>query len=143
MVAMKEFSFTRFGVDKYLFDSLSDIRYAEDIEKVADLFGDYENAEKLGSFALSSFEMKALGGRSLTQSTAYCHWAQGIFLEDFVTHLTRYGIRTKENYESEIQAGLRDIFRFIYSRDEVSGSLVDLGLSVARSAFSRCTLHRS
>ena len=132
-VAMKDLSFTRYGVDKILFDNTNDIDYEKDIRKVIDFFNSYSNSSILGEYSISNFEMKGLKDFKLTTSSEYCNWTQGIFLEDFVSHLTLYGVQTRENYTQKLEEGLREILTFVFSKNNVSGSLYDLLLSIARS----------
>ena len=127
--AMQELSFTRYGVDKVLFNRLNDPNYAEDIKKVIRCFNSYENSEVLGEYTVDDFEMKRFSGGKLTVNDNYRNWTQGLYLDDLLSRFALYGLKDRENYVADIQPGLRDIFAYIFSTSSPSASLTDLGLS--------------
>ena len=134
-MAMKELDFTRFGVDKYLFDNRNDINYEANIRKMEKFFNSFENSEALGGYSVGSFEMKRFSGKKISPSQEYFNWSQGIYLDDLLSHFTEYGIESREKYTENMQAGMREIFRYIYSTGSPSASLIDLGISVAKNAL--------
>ena len=109
--AMKELDFTRFGVDKYLFDNRNDINYEANIRKMEKFFNSFENSEALGGYSVGSFEMKRFSGKKISPSQEYYNWSQGIYLDDLLSHITTYGIESREKYTQDMQAGMREIFR--------------------------------
>ena len=131
--AMKEFGFTRYGVDKVLFSPLNDIHYNDDIEAVKDIFQSYENSGILGDYAVDDFEMKGFADNILLNKNNYCHWTQGIYLDDFLSRITLYGLESREYYAETIQPGLREIMSYLFSQDNVNASLLDLGMSAVKN----------
>ena len=134
-VAMKEFSFTRYGVDKVLFDNRNDINYEENIRKMERFFSAFENSETLGAYSVANFEMKRFSGKKIASSQEYYNWSQGIYLDSLLSHLATYGIESREYYTESMQPGIREIMDYIYSSGSPSASLIDLGVSVARNAL--------
>ena len=132
MVMMDYFGFTRYGVEKVLFDNMNDMDYEKDIKVVKDLFDKYENSDILGEYVISKFEMKRLSGLKAKGSEEYFNWSQGIFLDDFISHLAQYGVQNLDVYLDQLEEGFSDIFSFVYSKSTTSASFVDLGLSIAR-----------
>lgn len=135
-LAMREFSFTRYGVDKLLFDNRNDKNYTSDIEKVKYFFDRLENSVSLGKYIISDFEMKALSGLKITASDSYCNWSQGIFFDDFIDSLTLWGIKDRENYVENIEAGVREIFKGVFASGPISMSDVLNLLDTLKSDYA-------
>ncbi|MBQ7669642.1 MAG: hypothetical protein IJS45_02845 [Clostridia bacterium] len=127
-VAMSGWSFTRYGVDKVLYDNMNDINFSSDIEKMKSFFGGYENSEQLGNYVVPDFEMKSFSGLQFSADADYCNWAQGIYLDDLLQQLSLYGIDDREQYSEKIQDGLREIIGYIYLKYDPSVTLFDLAL---------------
>ena len=134
-IIMNEFSFTRYGVDKILFDNVNDINYENDIKSVIKFFNSYDNSYDAGEDSISKFEMKRLQGGKLVSSSEYCNWSQGIYLDDIMSHVALYGLKSREYYADEIQEGIREILGFVFSKSSASGSMTDLLLSIAKSSL--------
>ena len=135
-VAMRELSFTRYGVEKVLFDNRNDKNYSSDIEKVKYFFDGLENSVSLGKYIISDFEMKTLSGLEITASDSYCNWTQGIFLDDFIDSITRWGIKDRENYVQKIEEGIREIFKGIYASGSISMSDLSNALDTLKSDYA-------
>ena len=131
-MAMKEFSFTRYGVDKVLFDPLNDIAYAEHIETVKEIFN-AAFSESNRSLMADDFRMKSFSGLTFTDSTEYCHWPQGLFIVDFLSLVTTYGLKTREFYTEEVQQGMRDIFTLVFAASTPTQSVLQVALSLLNS----------
>ena len=135
-VAMSEFSFTRYGVEKLLFDNRNDKNYSSDIEKVKYFFDGLENSVSLGKYIISDFEMKTLSGLEITASDSYCNWTQGIFLDDFIDSITRWGIKDRENYVKSIEDGIREVFKDIYASGSISMSDISNALGALKREYA-------
>lgn len=127
-----DMQFTRYGVDRILYDRVNDLNYSEDIRKMLSFYNSYQNADVLGSYVIPDFEMKRFSGLKLKEDVLYYNWPQGVWAREFLYSLTVYGIRTREYYTENLQPGLRDIVRFLYANGGPSTTIVDLGLQILR-----------
>ena len=131
LVAMKELGFTRYGVDLYLPDPLTNLNYEEHFKKMNDLYNHTSNHEALGEYKIDKFTYKGL-------SSAHS-MSQGLFLKEFIADLTLQGISHQgsipederlEFYVNNIQTGLRNLFKTLYQSEKFKGSLADLGMAM-------------
>ena len=135
-LTMREFSFTRYGVEKVLFDNRNDKNYSADIEKVKYFFDVLEKSEFIGNYIISDFEMKTLSGFKIIASDSYCNWTQGLFFDDFIYSLTLWGIKNRENYVQKIEEGIREIFKGIYASGSISMSDISNALGALKREYA-------
>ena len=132
-VAMSVFNYTRYGIDIVLSDSLSDINYDNNLKEITKMYDKMPNSFKLGEYKISNFNMQHNNKWiNLFSLSKFNYWSQGIFLQDFISLLSLYGVEDLDYYGTKLQAGLRDIFITLYKNDGVVNSLVDLGITIAR-----------
>lgn len=129
-VAMQDFSFTRYGVEKVLFSRLNDPNYDEDIKKVIEYFNSYKNADALGAYTVDGFEMKRSTDNDDQSGDRYLNWTQGLYLDELFSRLTQYGLKDRETYAADIEPGLREILTVIFSNESPVDTLIELGVSV-------------
>ncbi|MFA6860860.1 MAG: hypothetical protein WCR56_00510 [Bacilli bacterium] len=135
-VAMTAFGFTRYGIDCYLPDSLSDKNYYLDICKVKDMYAKIENYSVLGGeYLISDFEYKSLT-LSEDKKIDHVHWPQALFLNEFINALAVKGVKDRDSYVTSYQEGLRDVFILLYKNGLPKGSLVELGMNLAKQLIS-------
>jgi hypothetical protein len=138
-VAMSAFQFTRFGIDRFVSDSLSDPDYSKDIGVVKDCYSQVANYSQLGGeYLLSDFKYKSssLLSQKETGEVDLYNWNQALFLEDFVDSLSDQGIGTRDTYVTDYQEGLRDIFSLVYKNGVPKGSFIELGINLVKEILS-------
>lgn len=133
LVAMKEFGFTRFGIDKYLPDSFTDFDFQKHLNNVIYFYDRISNHNALGDYKISSFTTKSLSGFSFGEDKKSHAWTQGLLLKELISLLTVEGVETIDNYVETIQKGLRYLFELIYESGYFKGSLIDIGLSMIQN----------
>ena len=131
LVAMKELGFSRYGIDLYLPDPLTNLDYEEHMKNMKSLYNKVSNHEVLGEYKIDQFIWKGI-------SNAHA-MSQGLFLREVISDLTLNGIshggtialeNCLEFYATNIQEGLRNLFKTLYLSDAFKGSLIDLGLAM-------------
>lgn len=138
-VAMSELGFTRFGIDKYLTDTLSDATYEEDINKVKKVYAKFDNYSALGSdYLIDKFKYKNLtfgDGKliSLAEDTNHINWPQGLLLKELLNNLSIKGVLNRSNYVTNFEEGLRDIFIVLYKNGLPNGSFVEILINLVKS----------
>ena len=135
---MTAFGFTRYGIDCYLPDSLSDKDYYPDICKVKDMYAKIENYSSLGGeYLISDFEYKSLA-LSEDKTVDHVHWPHVLFLNEFtnISALAAKGVKDRNSYVASYQGGLRDVFILFYKNGLPKGSLVELGMNLAKQLLS-------
>lgn len=143
LVAMKEVGYTRFGKDRYYPNAIS-YRYPKRF--IDDMRVNFANNEAYsargGDYLIDNFVIKKLNGLSLTEDTDFQNWTQGLFLREFVSLLTIYGLKAgdidkigvaKTNYVKNIQPAARTIFNILYRTGTFKGSFIDFALSMVNS----------
>ena len=131
LVAMHELGFTRYGVDLYLPDPLTNLNYKDHFSKMKKLYERVDNHLILGDYQIDQFTFKGL---SNTHSMS-----QGLFLRQVISDLTLEGIshqgtididKCLEFYANNVQTGLRNLFKTLYQSEAFKGSLIDVGLAM-------------
>lgn len=135
-VAMSAFSFTRYGVDHYLPDSIRDHNYQSHIEKVLDFYTDIEDYLELGDYVISEFDPAQSCSIETIRDETKINWAPGLFLSDFITDFSLIGVNDLSNYVSNIQSGLRDIMEALYKSGSLSSSMMTLGMTLLTNLLS-------
>jgi hypothetical protein len=141
MVAMNTFGFTRFGIDKYVTDPLSDPDYSSNINKIKDSYQSVSNYKQLGeAYLVDGFTYKnvTFGGEkkvSLSKDSYHINWTQGLFLNEFVSDLAT-NIGDRDTYVSKIQDGMRNVFGLIYKNGAPKGSFIDVGINFVKQLIS-------
>lgn len=141
-VAMNYYNFTRFGIDCFVSDSLSDPDYDRNIGIVKDCYSQVANYTALGGeFLLSNFKYKSsslLSGKdsSSTSVTSLYNWNQGLFLDDFLTALADQGVGSRDSYVDSYQEGLRDVFSLLYKNGIPKGSFVEIGMNLVKEILN-------
>src|SRR5574344_1466930 len=141
MVAMNTFGFTRFGIDKYVTDPLSDPDYSSNINKIKDSYQSVSNYKQLGeTYLVDGFTYKnvVFGDNkkvSLSKDSYHINWTQGLFLNEFVTDLAT-NIGDRDTYVSKIQEGMRDVFGLIYKNGAPKGSFIDVGINFVKQLLA-------
>lgn len=130
-VAMSAFSFTRYGVDYYLPDSIRDVRFQEHLSKVLSFYQNMDSKDRLGSYCISDFTPASSSFYEFGQSKTKVNWTSGLFLADFIESLSRIGVKNLENYVSSIQGGIRNIFALVYKSGSPKTSMVSVGIHFA------------
>lgn len=136
MVAMSKMRFTRYGVDYYLPDIVRNSNYSEFNVKMLNNYNHVDNREALGDYLISDFSMRKNKDETLNiADTTYIrkNWTSGLFLNELLDNLTELGIVSRENYVNNIESGLRTIFEIIYNNGQTKFSLMNLGISLART----------
>ena len=131
---LEDFSLTRYGVEKVLYDRVNDIHYSRDIRKMEGFFGSLENSSALGGYIVGDFTPDRFMNGKRSAATLYRNGSQGIYLRRLLRQLTACGLKTRENYAETIQPGLRDILGFLFANGSPRVSVLDLGLAVVRMA---------
>lgn len=131
LVAMHELGFTRYGRDMYLPDPLFSFDYEQHFGNMLELYYKASNHEAIGDYVIDNFTFKGLSsGHSMTQ---------GLFLREFIADLTLEGISHRgaidedeylSFYASNVQTGLRNLFKTLYESEAFKGSLMDLGIAM-------------
>lgn len=131
LMAMKELGFTRYGIDLYLPDPLTNLDYEDHFSNMTNLYNHISNHEALGEYKIDQFSFKGL-------SNAHS-MSQGLFLKEIFADLTLQGISHQgsisldeclEFYVNNIQTGLRNLFKTLYQSEKFKGSLTDLGMAM-------------
>jgi len=137
-VAMTAFNFTRFGIDRYLTDSLIDPDYSDNISKVKNQYGLIQNYAQLGeAYLISDFDYKSMNlGSGEEVVIDHVNWIQSLFLEDFITALSNEGVKQRDAYVEGFQEGLRDIFILVYKNGQPQGSFVEFGMNFVKEILS-------
>ena len=140
MVAPREWNFARYGNEYFLSDPLTDLDHYRYINRVKDFYTKMDNNLVLGVYRIDKFEKKALLGEGglLKVDPHYAHWTQGRYLADFVNRLAA-SIGGRDKFADNLQAAVRDIFEIIFSKNTPKDSMIEVGLSVARSVLSMDT----
>lgn len=127
-VAMSAFSYTRYGVDYYLPDSIRDLYFEEHLNKVISFYQDMDSKERIGSYCISNFSPAASSFYEFENPKTKINWTSGLFLSDFIDNLSKIGVKSLENYVSNIQNGIRDIFALVYKNGSPKTSMVSVGI---------------
>ena len=131
LVAMHELGFTRYGVDIYLPDPLTNLDYESHFKNMNHLYSRVSNHIVLGDYKIDSFIFKGLK-ESHSMS-------QGLFLRDVISDLTLRGLshagaidldQCLTFYSENVQTGLRNLFKTLYESEYFKGSLADLGVAM-------------
>ena len=131
LVAMHELGFTRYGIDLYLPDPLTNLDYESHFNNMNYLYSRVSNHSVLGDYQIDSFVFKGLK-ESHSMS-------QGLFLRDVLSDLTLHGIshgglieldQCLALYDENVQTGLRNLFKTLYESEYFKGSLADLGIAM-------------
>lgn len=131
LVAMHELGFTRYGVDLYLPDPLTNLDYKDHFSNMKKLYERVDNHLVLGDYQIDQFTFKGL-------SNAHS-MSQGLFLRQVISDLTLEGIshqgsididKCLEFYANNVQTGLRNLFKTLYQSEAFKGSLIDVGLAM-------------
>lgn len=135
-VAMSAFSFTRYGVDHYLPDSIRDAHYQIHLEKVLDIYKNLKTYSILGDYSISSFSSADSCSLDNVKDNTRINWTSGLFLNDFISELSLVGVENLDYYVNNIQSGIREIYQTIYRKDDSMTSLMDLGLEMVTHMLS-------
>ena len=135
-VTMTVMGFTRYGTDIYLSSRLTDINYEQNIKKVVKEYRKLQNIDYLGNYKVDDFKYMVLGGGgkllSIGEDSKSINWTMGLFLEKLLDDLYLIGVKTRENFVSYLQQGIRDIFNLIYTQSGIKDAMIDVGLSVVK-----------
>ena len=131
LVAMSKLGFTRYGIDLYFPDPLTILDYQGHFKNMNYLYERVNNHEAIGDYRIFNFDYK---GNAVTHSMS-----QGLFLKEFMDDLVTQGMSHMglieddsilAHYESEVQTGLRNVFKIVYESGYFKGSLVDIGIAM-------------
>ncbi len=136
-VAMKELSFTRYGIDYFLPDSLRNVSFSKIIAKVKEFYSSMDNHSVLGDYLISNFKMSGSYQEDeeevlLSYKKARLNYPSGLFLDEFISTLTLVGVQNRENYVEHFQVGLRDLLNIVYKNGAPKFSLMTLGVSFTK-----------
>lgn len=133
LVAMNVYGFTRFGVDKYLSNRISDKDYSSSIAKIKNVYSNMPDyATNGGEYYIDNFVYK---GITLKKDVKHVNWTSGLFLEEFTSTLGTC-IGTRSDYVSKVQEGLRNVFALIYKNGAPKGSFIDIGINLVKQILS-------
>ncbi len=133
------FRFTRYGVDYYLPDSVRNINYSNIINKVIEFYNGMDNHSALGDYRIADFSMS--GSSSSNEDSSLnimqaknnrVNWTSGLFLEEFISYLTLLGVGSLDNYVTNFQSGLRELFQIVYKNGSPKFSFMTLGASFTK-----------
>lgn len=137
MVAMKEYHFTRYGVDYYLPDQVRNKDYESLLSPVLTFYNEMDNHSNLGEYYLSKF---VNGGSFFSKTNSELtvsdssynktNWTSGLYLSSLVSSLATIGISSREEYVEKLQTGLRNIFQIVYKNGSPKFSFMTLGVSL-------------
>lgn len=137
MVAMKEYRFTRYGVDYYLPDQVRNKDFDSLLHPVLTFYNSMDNHENLGEYYLSKF---VNGGSFFSNSNSQLtvdeigsnkiNWTSGLYLSELISSLATIGITSREEYVEKLQTGLRNIFQIVYKNGSPKFSFMTLGVSL-------------
>lgn len=132
------FRFTRYGVDYYLPDSIRNVDFNNSIKKVVEFYNDMDNHVSLGDYYISGFKMSGSSSDEnasleISDSTnSRVNWTSGLFLDEFIYSLTVLGVKDLENYVTNFQSGLRELFEIVYKNGSPKFSLMTLGIDFTK-----------
>ena len=147
LVAMKEVEFTRYGIDRYYPDTVSYIsvdRQSRDMKNLLQDLPNYQAAFTDG-YGIDQFRLRTLKGYKLAIDSNSTTWTQGLFLREFVSALTKWGLRAydreavlpaKNDYVEHLQPAFRLIFDAIYRSGNFRASIIDLGIAMINDIVS-------
>lgn len=137
MVAMKEYHFTRYGVDYYLPDQVRNTDFESLLSPVLVFYNDMDNHTSLGEYYLSkfvnggSFMSKTDSIMTIDEYSSYkINWTSGLYLSNLISSLATIGISSREEYVTNLQTGLRNIFEIVYKNGSPKFSFMTLGVSL-------------
>ncbi len=136
-VAMKELSFTRYGIDYFLPDSIRNVSFSKMIAKVKEYYSAMDNHAVLGDYHIENFKMSGSYQEDdnevlLSYKKAWLNYPSGLFLDEFISALTLIGVQTRENYVEHFQIGLRDLLNIVYKNGAPKFSFMTLGVSFTK-----------
>lgn len=132
------FRFTRYGVDYYLPDSVRNNNYTSIINKVINFYNDMDNHSSIGDYRISNFSMagNTSSDSNLVDITSSkntrINWTSGLFLDEFISYLTLFGVGNLDNYVTNFQDGLRELFKIVYKNGSPKFSFMTLGASFTK-----------
>lgn len=140
-VAPREFSdhtgFTRYGVDKYLSSSITDINYKDNISKVIEIYQDVPSHDGIGDYSLNNFVPQAqFSIKNTNEEKNLINWNLGLILEEFISILSVKGVETRDAFKDSIEDGIRIIFEKLYKNGNPKGSAIDMAITAVRHILS-------
>ncbi|MBQ7120084.1 MAG: hypothetical protein IJO09_07710 [Oscillospiraceae bacterium] len=132
LVAMEELGFARYGNDRYFPDPLADSTdfsskqkqmesYYEKLSSYSEvgeyLIDDFHMKEIIPlSFLLSQFTDKDINevSENILSDDLNNNWTQGRFLQTAITAITIENVKTRSNYVSEFEGGIRTLLETVY-----------------------------
>ena len=139
MVAMTELGFTRYGRDMYMPDPLTTLHYEDHFANMYGLYNAVSNHSVLGEYRILNFKYVTVSGDGVGSDQSAHSMSQALFLKEFVSDLVLNGLTGNgkrsldeclEYYDTEIQTGLRNVFKLLYESETFVGSIVDVGVSL-------------
>ncbi len=136
-VAMKQLSFTRYGIDYFLPDSIRNVSFSKMLPKVKEFYSAMDNHSSIGDYLISNFKMSGSYQEDeeevlLSYKKARLNYPSGLFLDEFLADLTLLGVQSRENYVEHFQIGLRNLLNIVYKNGAPKFSLMTLGVSFTK-----------
>ena len=132
-IAPKDFRFTRYGIDYFLPDKISNLNYNSLVDNVISNYKKMSDYSVLGDYTIDDFTLSSASkGNEDDNKISYIYnnkfnYTLGLFEQELLTSFVKDGVYSLENYVDNFQEGLRNIYKMLYKDGNFKSSAMTIG----------------
>ena len=130
LVGPSSWGFVRYGIDHYIPDLITDLNFNRYIKKVKNIYNNLPNSSILGEYQIDKFIFNQMFKTSVKHNRT-----MNRFLTAFINELSSKGIGSREEYSTNFEKALADIFAIIYKNGTPKDSLIDFAINVGKNVL--------